>query len=64
MMPWYHKLWFKFREVFFCCFKDERDKIMGAREEHENKKVMSQDSDDEGEKSPKVCLCLFDYPYV
>ena len=36
-MAWYHKLWFKFREIFFCCFKDEREKLMGMKGEKEVK---------------------------
>lgn len=24
-IPWYHQIWFKFKEVFFCCFDEDGD---------------------------------------
>ena len=26
-LSWNHIIWFKFKELFFCCFKDERQKL-------------------------------------
>ena len=46
-MAWYHQLWFKFREVFFCCFKEERDKLMGKDEKKEEVKEEKEPEEEE-----------------
>lgn len=57
-MAWYHRLWFKFREVFFCCFKDEREKLLQkpvvvvpVEEEEEDEKKKKSDRKKSKEKS-------------
>lgn len=52
-MAWYHKLWFKFREVFFCCFKEERDKLMGMRDGEEKKEVKVEEPEDKAKEEKK-----------
>jgi len=49
-MAWYHKLYFKWREVFFCCFKDERDKIMGVKTDADDKSKAKPEEDEPKEK--------------
>ena len=54
-MAWYHQLWFKFREVFFCCFKDERDKLMGMKDggDTDKKEVKEEETEKDTIKETK-----------
>lgn len=46
-MAWYHQLWFKFTEVFFCCFKEERDKLMGIKDDAGKKEATKEEDEKE-----------------
>ena len=52
-MPWYHILWFKLTEVFFCCFKQKRNKYAPVAKDEE-----------EAAKEEKVYNCLFCVIYI